>query len=384
MKAVKEKMLLTTKPQDDGFYMPAEFEPHQATVLVWPVRPGSWGTDPSPSQRAFLKVIGKISESETVYLLADADHREEAEQAVRTMNVQVLEIANDDAWARDTAPTFVVNKSGELRGVSWRFNAWGGLVDGLYADWDQDDKLAGSLCEKLEVPCYDASPFVLEGGSIHSDGEGTLMVTETCLLSAGRNPQLSKEQIEQVLKDYTGCQKILWLPYGIYNDETNEHVDNVCAFISPGEVVLAWTDNTEDPQYPMSKACLEYLEQVTDAQGRKLKIHKLPISDVPICCSEEDCGEYLFEPGEDTREPGEHLAASYVNFYIANGAVLVPQFGGENAESDRRALDILRPLFPGREVVGIDARAILMGGGNIHCITQQIPGVKCLKQGGPA
>ncbi len=199
------------------------------------------------------------------------------------------------------------------------------------------------------------------------------MVTEACLLSEGRNASMTKEQIEKKLKLYLGANKVLWLPRGIYNDETNEHVDNVCAFVAPGEVVLAWTDNEDDPQYELSKADLDYLESVTDASGRKLKIHKLPIPDHPVLVDEKDLANFEFEDGEDTREVGERLAASYVNFYFTNGSVLVPQFGGENAESDARALDILKSVCKGREVIGIPARAILLGGGNIHCITQQIP-----------
>ena len=199
------------------------------------------------------------------------------------------------------------------------------------------------------------------------------MVTEACLLSAGRNPQLSRAGIEQRLCSCLGAEKVLWLPRGIYNDETNEHVDNICAFLSPGEVVLAWTDRQDDPQYALSAASLAYLERQTDARGRRLKIHKLPIPDVPVCCSAEDCAAYSFEPGEDTREPGERLAASYVNFYFSNDAVLLPQFGGKNQHSDRRAAAIMSELCPDRRIVPIDARAILQGGGNIHCITQQIP-----------
>ena len=214
---------------------------------------------------------------------------------------------------------------------------------------------------------------MLEGGSVHSDGEGTLLVTEACLLSAGRNPRLSREEISKQLCDYLGGKKVLWLPRGIIHDETNEHVDNVCAFVSPGEVVLAWTDNPTDPQFALSSLTLSYLESQTDARGHELKIHKLPIPDVPVCCSEADCAAYSFEPGEDTRVPGERLAASYVNFYFSNDAVLLPQFGGANAESDRRAVKIMTALCPGRRIIPINARAILQGGGNIHCITQQIP-----------
>lgn len=366
-------VLLSTLPAADGFAMPAEFAPHKATMLIWPVRPGSWGRDPSAAQRAFLDVIREVANGEDVYLLAGAADLAAAKAAAAGIpRVTVFEIESDDAWARDVGPTFVTNGK-ILRGISWKFNAWGGEVDGLYAQWDKDDAVAAALCDRLGVDCYDAGDFVLEGGSIHTDGEGTLLTTEACLLSAGRNPGMTREQIAQKLAGYLGIRKVLWLPRGIYQDETNEHVDNVCAFTAPGEVVLAWTDDQNDPQYPLSKACLDYLESVTDAAGRRLKVRLLPIPDHPICCTAADCAAYDFAPGEDMREPGDRLAGSYANFYIANSAVLVPQFGGENAASDARALDILREAFPGRRVVGIDARAILLGGGNIHCITQQVP-----------
>ena len=156
-------------------------------------------------------------------------------------------------------------------------------------------------------------------------------------------------------------------------DETNEHVDNVCAFLRPGEVVLAWTDHEDDPQYALSKQCLDYLETERDAKGRKLVIHKLPIPDVPVCLTEEEVDGYAFEEGEDEREVGERLAASYVNFYFSNGAVVMPVFGGDNETSDRRAVELMEQWNPDRKVIPIYARDILVGGGNIHCITQQIP-----------
>jgi len=184
---------------------------------------------------------------------------------------------------------------------------------------------------------------------------------------------MTKRQIEQKLLGMLGCEKMIWLPRGIYNDETNEHIDNVCAFIRPAEVVLAWTDDTDDPQYELSAACLNVLENSTDAKGRKIIVHKLPIPDIPVCVSEHDLEGYEFEEGEDTREVGERLAASYVNFFFANDIVLLPQFGGENASGDKRALDIMRSLLPEREIIPVDAIEIIKGGGNIHCITQQIP-----------
>ncbi|SKB92567.1 agmatine deiminase [Lachnospiraceae bacterium] len=351
--------------------MPAEYAPHYGTLLIWPVRPGSWGRDPKEAQDAFTEIARALSPNEKVIFLADKGHIEDAKAKLSGI-AEVLPIPSDDAWARDVGPTFVTNGS-EIRGISWKFNAWGGEVDGLYAHWDQDNEVAEAFCSAFHKDIYDFGDFVLEGGSIHSDGEGTLLVTEACLLSPGRNPGLSREMIEKRLKDALGVEKILWLPSGIYNDETNEHVDNVCAFIKPAEVVLAWTDDASDPQYAMSCADLEYLSKVTDVKGRKITVHKLPIPDHPVRVSEDDLLKYEFEEGEDVRDAGERLAASYVNFYFGNDTVLVPQFGGENAESDARAVEILKNLCPDRKVIGIDSRAILLGGGNIHCITQQIP-----------
>ena len=158
----------------------------------------------------------------------------------------------------------------------------------MYASYEKDNAFAWNFCKKFGFTCYDARPFVLEGGSIHSDGEGTLLVTESCLLSEGRNPSLTKEQIAEKLKSYLGAEKVLWLPRGIYQDETNEHVDNVCAFLRPGEVVLAWTDDKNDPQYALSKASFDYLSSEYDAKGRKLIIHKLPIPDTPVCITKEE------------------------------------------------------------------------------------------------
>ena len=382
-------------PANDGFQMPGEFNSHLGTIMIYPVRPGSFGKDRTDTLKSFGAVFFEILKREELFLLAGKDHLEEAmgfmknlidtcslkedmqkeQKDLLTKRLHILEIESDDAWARDVAPTFVADDTGNVRGVNWSFNAWGGEVDGLYANWDLDDKVAIAFCDRQGFDYYDAVPFVLEGGSIHSDGEGTVLVTKSCLLSKGRNPDLSKEQIEDKLKEYLGAKKILWLPSGIYNDETNEHVDNVCAFIRPGEVMLAWTDSEDDPQYAMSKADLEYLQGATDAMGRPIKVHKLPIPDHPVLVNEDDLSNYEFEEGEDFREVGERLAASYVNFYFVNGAALVPQFGGENEASDKRALDILRSICKDKEIVGIDARPILLGGGNIHCITQQIPGI---------
>lgn len=364
---------LHTIPAADGFRMPGEFEPHRGCIMIWPKRPGSWNYGAKKAREAFKRVAWAIAESEEVFMLAGPDVEENAREMLAGNpghEIHVIRMESDDAWARDVAPTFVVNGEGAVRGIDWEFNAWGGTVDGLYAHWEKDDLVAEKVCGELGYGCYEAHPFVLEGGSIHSDGEGTVLVTAACLLSGGRNPKLTKDEIGKKLCAYLGAKKVIWLERGIYNDETNEHVDNICAFVRPGEVVLGWTDDEKDPQYAMSKSCLDILENETDAMGRKIKVHKLPIPKTLICVTEEELGGYEFEDGEDTREVGERLAASYVNFYISNGGVIVPQFGDEH---DKTAVEILGKVFPERKICPIPARDILLGGGNIHCITQQIP-----------
>lgn len=349
--------------------MPGEFEPHRGCLMIWPERPGSWNYGAKKAQQAFVDVAEAIADSETVYMLVSKAQSDNARSHLSD-RIILMETQTDDAWARDVAPTMVMDETGRMKGIDWQFNAWGGTFDGLYQSWEKDDKAASFVCEKLGYECIDAHPFVLEGGSIHSDGEGTLIVTEACLLSQGRNPSMSKKEIEDTLKKYLGAEKVIWLPHGIYQDETNEHVDNVCAFVRPGEVVLAWTDDETDPQYKLSEADLQVLEQETDARGRRFIVHKLPIPKIPVCLTKEDVDGFVFEPGEDEREPGERMAASYVNFYISNGGIILPQFGDEH---DALAVKILGECFPERKIYPIDAMAIIVGGGNIHCITQQLP-----------
>ena len=362
-------------PVRDGFYMPAEFSRHRGTFLIWPVRPGSWTNNGADVQPIFVRLIQEISEVEELYLLVDAAHEKQAKAMLSHLpqeHIHYLDIPTNDAWARDMGPTYLINGRGERRAVNWKFNAWGGAVDGLYPDYEQDNAAAPQMADVLGDVIYDAGDFVLEGGAIHVDGEGTVVVTEACLLSKGRNPDLTKEQIEQKLKDYLGAEKVIWLPRGIYNDETNEHVDNVFAFVKPGEVVLAVTDDESDPQYAMSQADLAVLERERDAKGRRFTIHKLPIPKKAVCITQPEAESFVFAEGEDRREPGERLAASYVNFYICNGKVILPLFGDV---MDEEAVRILEDCFPERKVVPIPARSILVGGGNFHCLTQQIPEV---------
>lgn len=380
-----------------NYRMPGEFESHEATVMIWPWRPGSWSHGAVKARQVFRKIIFEIAKCEAMYVLAGNNQIDDAiymlleEEALDDdfvlmgqedkellagirKNIHVVLCENDDAWARDTGATVVVSEDGKERlGINWFFNGWGGDYNGLYAHYDNDQKVAPSMCEALNIPCTKLMDFVLEGGSIHVDGEGTLITTKECLLSPGRNPGLSREDIEEKLKSTLGVTKIIWIPEGIYNDETDGHIDNICAFTEPGKVVLAWTDDENDPQYERSKKAYDILTSTKDAKGRNIEVIKLPIPARPILITEDDLTGYEFEEGEDTRELGERLAASYVNFYIANDAILLPQFGDAN---DKLAVDILADCFPTRRIVPIYARDILTGGGNIHCITQQVPTIK--------
>ena len=359
---------LDSTPKKDGFRMPGEFEPHKGVYILWPERPDNWRNGGKPAQKTFVKVAEAISEFEHVTVgVNDAQYAN-----ARTMlpdNVEVVEISNDDSWVRDCGATFVKNDKGDLRAVDWTFNAWGGLEDGLYFPWDKDDRVAQKMAEMEHVDRYRLDDFVLEGGSIHVDGEGTLITTEECLLSQGRNPQLSKEQIEEVLKQHLNLEKIIWLKKGIYLDETNGHVDNIANFVKPGVVALAWTDDENDPQYAISKENLEILENATDAKGRKLKVVKLYVPKPVTITKEESLGVDAVD-GTLPRSEGERLAASYVNYYAANGGIVFPTFGDPN---DEKAKETLAELYPDRKIVGVPAREILLGGGNIHCITQQVP-----------
>lgn len=363
-----EKLFST--PKEDGFRMPGEFEPHKGGYILWPERPDNWRLGAKPAQKVFLEVIEKMAKYENVVVGVNNAQYSHVLGLV-PKNVKVVEMSNDDSWIRDCGATFVVNDKGEMRGVDWSFNAWGGLVDGLYFPWDKDDQVASKMCEIEEVKRYRLDDFVLEGGSIHCDGEGTLLVTEECLLSEGRNPGLSKEEIEKVLGDHLNVSKVLWIPKGIYNDETNGHVDNICNFVRPGVVVLAWTDDENDPQYAISKAAYDYLSNEVDAKGRKLEIHKLLVPKPILISKEESLGVDAVD-GTLPRNEGDRLAASYVNYYTTNKAILLPVF---NDPHDELAVKTLQELYPGYTIETVYAREILLGGGNIHCITQQVPRV---------
>lgn len=358
---------LRSTPAADGFRMPSELGRHAGCWMLWPERPDNWRESAVPAQRAFARLAAAIARFEPVTVGASAAQYDRA-RAHLPSEVRVVEMSHDDCWMRDVGPTFVVNRLGELRGVDWRFNAWGGRRGGLYFPWDEDERVARKVLEIERCPRY-AAPLVTEGGAIHVDGEGTVLVTEQCLLDKFRNPRQHRSRIESLLAAYLGAAKVVWLGAGVVNDETRGHVDNLACFVRPGVVALTWTDDRRDPQHAVSSDALARLLDARDARGRRLEVVKLPMPG-PLTMTAREARGVVKRAGTKPRHAGERLAASYVNFYPANGAIIMPLL---DRRTDRAAAAQLKRLFPDRRIVGVPSRELLLGGGNIHCLTQQIP-----------
>ncbi len=363
---------LDSTPKKDGFRMPGEFEKQAGVYMLWPQRTDNWRNGAKPAQEAFVNVASTIAKYERITMLVNHDQYANARNMLPE-EVRVIELSNNDSWCRDTGATFVVNDKGDMRGIDWGFNAYGGLEEGIYFPWDFDECIGQKMSEIEWVDYYQKRDFICEGGAFHVDGEGTCMVTEETMLNGDRNPSMSKEEIENNLKEFLNVEKVLWLPCGLYGDaDTNGHVDNICAFVKPGVVVLAWTDDENDPQYKISRDVYSYLSKVKDAKGRSLEIHKLYCPSPQYITAEESGGVDSVE-GTMPRKEGDRMAASYVNYLTGNGFIALPVFNDPN---DEKAVKLLQELYPDRVVEPIYAREILLGGGNIHCITQQVPAGK--------
>jgi agmatine deiminase len=354
---------LDSTPAADGYRMPAEWEPHEGCWMAWPHRHDNWREAAEPAQRAFAAVAGAIAQSELVTVAAGQAQIERARELLPAP-VRLVEIATDDAWMRDIGPSFVVDGAGGRRGVHWRFNAWGGL----YEHWERDEAAAQRVLEIEQAERYRA-PLVLEGGSIHVDGQGTVLSTEQCLLNPNRNPDLDRAEIERLLCAYLGARKVIWLGEGLPHDETDGHIDNLACFVAPGVVLLTHTDDRDDQLYEVCADARRRLESATDARGRSLEV--IPIhAPAAIAIEAEEAAGISVVAGTHPRRAGDRMAASYVNFYPANDRVVFPLL---DPERDEQAAAVLRKCFPGRDVLGVAGREILLGGGNIHCITQQVP-----------
>ena len=334
-------------PIDFGFKMPPEWAKHARTFMEWPIKEAGWPGPLEEIHEAFVDAARKISMFEPVTMIADPDVSCLVAKKCGT-RIEVLQLGHDDSWIRDNGPTFVMNGKGDVAGINWKFNAWGEKYP-----YEKDNLVAAGILETFGVPVFNA-PFVMEGGSIHVDGEGTLLTTEECLLNKNRNPNLEKEDIERLIKGHLGVEKIIWLKKGLYGDDTDGHVDNVACFARPGMVLIQTTHDKHDPNYDSSMENLEILKSVKDAKGRSLEI--IEIEQPPEAFYEEN-----------------RLTLSYINFYFVNGGIIMPEFGREYKEYDLKAYETISKVFPERKVVTVNGMVIARGGGNIHCATQQMP-----------
>lgn len=320
--------------------MPPEWASHERTLMAWPCRAELWGAQLGQARVDYAKTANAIAAFEPLTMVCRDAQDAAAARAALTGEVDVVVIPIDDSWLRDSGPIFVTGSGGRRAGVHFGFNAWGGK----FAPWDHDAAVGGRLVEYAGDRCYRA-PLVLEGGSITVDGTGTLLTTEECLLNANRNPSLTREKIEGHLRDFLGVERIVWLGRGLVEDrDTDGHVDLIAAFTGPGEVLLqsAPADN------PNHEHCAENRARA-EAAG-------LSVVDFPLL---------PYAPVE-----GEVVVASHLNFYICNGAVVVPLAG---AGTDAEALERIAAAYPGREAIGVPGATLAFGGGGPHCITQQIP-----------
>jgi agmatine deiminase len=323
--------------------MPAERAPHERTLMCWPARRALWERRFAEAEADHAAVANAIAAFEPVTMAAHPRNAAEARRRC-TAAVEVVEIPIDDSWARDSGPIFVTDGAGRRAGVCFGFNGWGEK----YGPWDEDAQFAGRILEHLGEDAHDARHFVLEGGSIAVDGEGTLVTTEQCLLEEHRNPALDRESIEAELGRHLGAERVVWLERGLVEDrDTDGHVDNVCAMVAPGRVLL---QTVEDEDNPNHEHCRENF--------RRLQAAGLEVTELP-----------WLPYARDTDEP---TVVPYVNFYVCNGGLIVPTQGDE---TDAEALALLESLYPGREAVPVPGATLAFGGGGVHCITQQVPAV---------
>ncbi len=338
-------------PKELGFFAPAEWDRHEALWVAWPSHGNLWLDGLEPAQASFTELVRAIaSAGENAAHLHICVPTEEADEACARALAGVRHTRHrelfGDIWLRDTAPIFLRNAAGDRASAVFRFNGWGGK----YA-LPGDDTLAGRIATLAGYTRFD-SPVVLEGGSVEYDGEGTVLTTRQCLLNPNRNSLLSEEAIENALHDALGTEKALWVTDGLLNDHTDGHIDTIARLIAPGVALCMEPSGASDPNREVLIAIRRELEAMVDARGRKLQVHVVP------------------SPGLVEDEDGEVMPASHVNYLVTNDVVVVPLY--ETAFDDA-TLKAFEPLFPGRRVIGVQAKAILAGGGAFHCITQQVP-----------
>jgi agmatine deiminase len=335
-------------PREAGFRMPAEWSPHRATWLAWPSHAELWQDNLEGARDAFCRLALAVSEGEFVdVLVMDEDNEKAARASLVSPRIRFHRAAFGDIWLRDTGPLFVRGANGELAAACPSFNGWGGKYV-----LEHDAGVSRHIAKLAVGPSVFSLPFVLEGGALEVDGEGTVLTTRQCMVHGHRNDHMLQTEIERRLLEAVGASKALWLGQGLQNDHTDGHVDTLARFVLPGVVVAMEPRTTDDPNVASLRAVLRDLRGMFDAAGRSLHVETVP------------------SPGRVVDDEGRPLPASYVNFYVANDCVVVPTYG---CVFDDEAVERIGALFPGRRAVAVDSRALLTGGGAIHCITQQQP-----------
>jgi agmatine deiminase len=335
-------------PRDDGFHMPAEWVRHSRCWMAWPCREALWGEGLEAARQVVAAVAQAIAEFEPVTMIVRPDLTAGVSLYVG-QGVSVLPMPQDDSWTRDTGPIFLTDGKGGLAGVSWRFNGWGGV----FPDHAQDERMAARILERIGCPAY-ASGMVLEGGAVHTDGEGTAILCQGSVLDPKRNPGVTQAEVEAELGAQLGIDRVIWLPQGLVDDEARGHVEHLACFLKPGVVLALASDDASDPNQPILAANLETLRAATDAQGRRLEVLTVP------------------QPRARKRRDGRRLTLSYIGFYLANDAVILPGFSDP---ADKAAYRVVSQAFPDRTVLQIDVTELAEGGGGIHSITLGQPAV---------
>ncbi len=339
-----------------GYSMPAEWMPHRATWLSWPHNRETWPTQLETVREVWVRMMQVLALNEQVVLLVnDEQTRQDVILRLKNVgavmkNILIVKIPTVDVWMRDYGPTFLTRAGSEnpLAFNDWIFNGWGRK----YRAYEDDDRVAKDIASLLQVPTFNHS-VVLEGGYIEVNGAGTCLTTEQCLLNRNRNPDMSRGEIEQFLKDALGVSHLIWLAEGVAGDDTDGHIDDIARFVNPMTVVCVLETDSNDENYAPLRENYERLQGARDQNGHRLSVVTLPCP-APV------------------NYEGSRLPASYANFYIANEVVLAPVFDDPN---DYRALGILQELFPERRVVGLPCKAVVAGLGAIHCVTQQEPSI---------
>jgi agmatine deiminase len=334
-------------PREDGFAMPAEFAPHQGTLMAWPARDEWWGALLDAAKDEWAGVARAVAAFEPVTMVCNPGLSDDVRRRCGA-GVDPLELSIDDSWMRDNGPIFVTDAAGNVALVQFRFNSWGEK----FLPYDNDARVPEGLASHLGVHRYQA-PLVLEGGSFFVDGEGTLLTTEQCLLDPNRNPSMSRDEIEEGLRSFLGVDTVIWLPHGLVEDrDTDGHVDGLAQYIHRGVVMVSVAAGDDDLNAERFGEDRAVLARAKDSRGRSIDVLDGPVN---AWAEVQGVGRVVIP---------------YLNFYVVNGGVVVPVGG---VPEDEAALEVVGKAFPDREVVGVPAALISHGGGGPHCITQQIP-----------